>query len=826
MFKWGKSKKIKEELNIETILVEEKPDENDNNIVGLLKNNQEHIVDKLSRKIEETGFAVEDLIDTIKSISSNVEIQMESIEKVANEIGNYSALAEEVFANTAHAKETSIETLKIAGSGNEAANNSINAMNEIEKSVEYVKEVVDTLSVKASLINEMLKIIKDIAEQTNLLSLNASIEAARAGDAGRGFAVVATEVKKLSQRSAESAEKISLTIKEINESIKLTTNAMNESSLKVKEGVSIANNTKEVFNSIIDAVNTSTEVTEEINKAINNQVKSLENIVYSTEEMNNTSQKVMSMVESASMNTQYTKNSIESLFEKSKDLKTVTNELLAKIDVTSKEDYILKTYLSDIPESFDPIITFDAQSDKLLSNMHAGLLIQGLSNDIMPGLAKSWYVEEDNVTWVFNLRKGAKFHNGKEVCAEDVQYSLERLLNPKYDSPNAWFLALVDGAEDFKNGLSNKVKGIKVLDRYRISIKLKESYSGFILNLAQKCCVIINKEDAEKGIFTGCGPYILGEIGEDKYTLTAFKDYFGGSPYVDTIEVTHNDETPIENFIDGKYDFISVEGRTAIDKVKNSPYSDNINLRSIMSTTYAGFNLRGNSVFATDSDVRKAINYAVNKGKIINDLMGGYVVESKGPFPPSIVDNNYLEGFKYNPKKAKEIIRRKYPNGINEKFVFLAREVKKPTLNDKVMACIIEDLKEIGIESEIMRVPSDKYLIPENIAKCSMFMQGWIADTGDPDNYLEPLFNPDNYTDFTGYNNPEVIKLMKTARGIINPEKRIEMYKNIQSMIIEDCPWIFLYHQQSGFAARDGVLGVKVSSLGRIKFDEIMIERP
>lgn len=825
MFKWGKSKIIKEELNSETILVEEKPDENEDNIVGLLKNNQEHIVDKLSRKIEETGFAVEDLIDTIKSISSNVEIQMESIDKVANEIGNYSALAEEVFANTAHAKETSIETLKIAGSGNEAAKNSINAMNEIEKSVEYVREVVDTLSVKASLINEMLKIIKDIAEQTNLLSLNASIEAARAGDAGRGFAVVATEVKKLSQRSAESAEKISLTIKEINESIKLTTNAMNESSLKVKEGVSIASNTKEVFNSIIDAVNTSTEVTEEINKAINNQVKSLENIVYSTEEMNNTSQKVMSMVESASMNTQYTKNSIESLFEKSKDLKTVTNELLAKIDVTSKEEYILKTYLSGIPESFDPIMTFDAQSDKLLSNMHAGLLIQGLSNDIMPGLAKSWYVEEDNVTWVFNLRKGAKFHNGREVCAEDVQYSLERLLNPKFDSPNAWFLALVDGAEDFKNGLSNNIKGIKVLDRYRVLIRLKESYSGFILNLAQKCCVIINKEDAEKGIFTGCGPYILEGIGEDKYTLTAFKDYFGGSPYVDTIEVTHNDETPIENFIDGKYDFIPVEGRTAIDKVKNSPYSDNINLRSIMSTTYAGFNLKGNSVFATDSDVRRAINYAVNKGKIINDLMGGYVVESKGPFPPSIVDNSYLEGFKYNPKKAKEIIRRKYPNGINEKFVFLAREVKKPTLNDKVMACIIEDLKEIGIESEIMRVPSDKYLIPENIAKCSMFMQGWIADTGDPDNYLEPLFNPDNYTDFTGYSNPEVIKLMKTARGIINPEKRIEMYKDIQSMIIEDCPWIFLYHQKSGFAARDGILGIKLSSLGRIRFDEIMIER-
>lgn len=825
MFNWRKGKNVKDAFNDQVTLVNEELSENSDNNIELLKNNQERIVDKLSRKIEETGFAVEGLIDTISSIAKNVEIQMESVDKVAGEIGNYSALAEEVFANIAHSKETSIETLKIADDGNEAANNSINAMNEIQKSVEYVKEVVNTLSVKSLHINEMLKIIKDIADQTNLLSLNASIEAARAGDAGRGFAVVAAEVKKLAQRSAESAEKISITIHEINESINQTTKAMDTSGVKVKEGVSIANNTKEVFRSIIDAVNTSTDVTEEINRAISTQMESLEIIVESTDDMNNTSQRVMSMVESASMNTQYTKNSIESLFDKSKDLKTVTNDLLGKIDAATKNEYILKTYLGGIPDSFDPIMTFDSQSDRLLSNIHSGLLILGLSNDIMPGIAKSWYVEDDNVTWVFNLRKGAKFHNGNEVSSEDVKYSLERLLSPKFNSPNAWFLALVYGADEFKNGKTSEVKGIKVLDRYRISIKLSEPYSGFILNLAQKCCVILNKADAEREVFTGCGPYIVGDIGEDKYTLTAFKDYFGGCPYVDKIEITHKDETPMENFISGKYDFVSVEGRSSIDKIKNSQYSDRIILRSIMSTSYAGFNLKSNSIFAKDSAIRRAINYAINKERIINDLMGGYVVESKGPFPPSIIDNSYLEGFKHNPQKAKEIIRSKYPSGIKEKLVFLARESKTSTLNDKVTAYMIEDLKAIGIECEVAKVPSDKYSIPDNLDKCDVFMQGWIADTGDPDNYLEPLFNPDNYTNFTGYNNPEVLNLMNKARGIINPEKRIEMYKNIQGIIVEDCPWIFLYHQQSGVVSRNGVLGANLNSLGRIRYDEIMIEK-
>ena len=473
MFNWKKGKG-QDDIpdNFESVVLQNTTSKNiSNDNITLLKNNQEHIVDRISKRIEETGFAVEELIETIGNISGHVEVQMNSIDRVAGEISNYSALAEEVYANTAHSKEQAEETLSIAKKGNQAADNSIKAMNEIEKSVDYIKEVVNNLNVKSLHINEMLKVIKDIAEQTNLLSLNASIEAARAGEAGRGFSVVASEVKKLSQRSAESAEKISKTIGEINDSIKLTTDAMGKSSNKVKEGVAIANNTMEVFNKIIEAVDTTTEVTEEINRAITEQTNSLERIIESAEDMNKTSEKVMSMVESASMNTQYTKTSIESLFETSKDLKSVTNELLKTVKDSGINKYVLKTYIGGKPESLDPVVTFDALSDKLLINVHAGLLIQGNSTDVLPGLAKSWYVEEDNMTWIFNLRKGAKFHNGREVTSEDVKYSLERVLNPILNSAHAWFLFLVDGAEEFQKGLNREVRGIRVIDKYRMSIK-------------------------------------------------------------------------------------------------------------------------------------------------------------------------------------------------------------------------------------------------------------------------------------------------------------------------------------------------------------------
>lgn len=798
--------------------------EGDSNI-ALLKHNQSCIVDKIIRKVEDTGFATENLIGIINNISNYMETQMGSIDRVVNEINSYSALAEEVFASTANSKETSQRTLEIAREGRQAVNNSINAMSEIEKSVGYVKNVVFDLNLKASHINDMLKIIKDIAEQTNLLSLNASIEAARAGEAGRGFAVVASEVKKLAQKSSESAEKISNTIDEINSSIKKTMEAMDKSSDKVREGALIANNTMEVFKGIIDAVNVTNDVTEEINRAVMEQTKNLENVVSSTEDMNKTSEKVVSMVESASMNTQYTKTSIEILKEVTGDLKSTNSELLSKITDSKKDVYRLRTIINGTPSTYDPAMAFDQQSSKIFANTHSGLLIPGLSTDIMPGISKSWYVEDDNLTWVFNLRKGAKFQNGREITSEDVKYSLERLVSPRLKSPNAWFLGLVEGVEAFQKGTSREIKGIKVLDSYRIQIKLSTPYSGFLLNLAQSCCSIIAREDAEKGIITGCGPYIMKELNNNSCILTAFKDYFGGIPYVDEIEVVFNDENMDDTVMSGYYDFVEIENKRTMDIIKSSNLYGNITMQNVMTTTYGGFNLKSNSIFGRNKDVRKAINYAVNKRKIIDEIMGGMAAESKGPLPPSILDNSYLNGFGYNIQMARECLRKSGLSKINEKLIIQVREGNGQTTNEKIADIIKEDLKEIGIECEITRVSPDKYLKPESISKCHLFLSGWVADTGDPDNYLEPLFMPGNYTNFTGYDNDHVVELMKRARAIVNPDKRKEMYKEIQNIIIDDCPWLFLYHPQSGNVSKKGILGVRLSSLGKIKFDDIIIEK-
>ncbi|ERI90044.1 methyl-accepting chemotaxis protein signaling domain protein [Clostridiales bacterium oral taxon 876 str. F0540] len=789
----------------------------------LLKHNQDNIVNRLGNKIEETAFAAENLIALTNNISQNVEVQMESIEKVINEINNYSALAEEVFASTENSKQIADQTVEIAKGGSDAVHNSIQAMKDIENAVEESKQVVKELNIKASSINEMLVIIKDIASHTNLLSLNASIEAARAGEAGRGFAVVAQEVKNLAQRSAESAGKIAQTIEEINLCIDKTINAMNKSMRKVVEGTQIANNTVEVFNNIINAVRMTSNVTEDINEAVSKQTSSLEEIITSAENMNITSEKVMGMVESASLNTQYTKTSLNLLSNVSKDLKVVSGKLLDKITCEDKENIELKTYIAEAPLTYDPAMAFDQQSAQILYNTNTGLLLIGATGEITPGVAKSWYVEDDNVTWNFNLRKGAKFHNGKEITAEDIKYSYERLLSPELKSPNSWFLYQIEGAEEFNNGRAKDVKGIKIIDRYRLSIRLLRPYSGFLLNLGQCVCSILSKEDGQKGKLTGCGPFIMEKSDKEGCVLKAFNDYFGGSPYIDRIIVTYNGAESVKSFLNNECDFITFEDKQKMEELTNAKVS-NINLISVMGTYYAGFNLRSNSMLVKNPSIKKAINYAVNKKKIISELLGGMGEEAKGPFPPNMVDNKYLEGFSYNPKLAKELINKNSSVRTNEKLKVLVRDDNNVLFN-KIADYIINDLKEIGVECTVERVPSENYLKPESINQADLFLSRWISDTGDMDNFLQPMFNPDNYTDFTGYNNSNVTEAMDKAKEIVNPQKRMEMYKNIQNIIIENTPWIYLYHPQIGYVSRRGVLGLRVSPLGIVRYDDIIVEQ-
>jgi ABC-type transport system substrate-binding protein len=100
----------------------------------------------------------------------------------------------------------------------------------------------------------------------------------------------------------------------------------------------------------------------------------------------------------------------------------------------------------------------------------------------------------------------------------------------------------------------------------------------------------------------------------------------------------------------------------------------------------------------------------------------------------------------------------------------------------------------------------------------------WIGDTGDPDNFLQPLFSSDSKTNYSHYINEEVTLNINKAKEIINPEKRTELYRRLQQAIVDDAPWVCLYHPQTGIAYKNSLAGIRLSQLGLLKYEDMMLE--
>lgn len=787
--------------------------------LNFIRQNEENLLKRLGTRIENSNSQVENLISVIEAISKRVEEQTKAISEVVSEINNYSAMAEELNASSSMSYQTAQDTLGVVQEGSSAVNNTIEAMKEINESTSSVMGEINGLKVSTAQIDNILNIIKEIASQTNLLALNAAIEAARAGDAGRGFAVVANEVKELANRSAKSANEISEIIENINTNVSKTINAIEKSNEKIIEGSNIAEQSNSSFMKIEEAIRAMIEIINEINKAITVQTTSLEAIVLSTDDMSKISDKAMSMVENALMNTQSTKAALTALGRVSSLLSNTTMELINETTHTNKEEIILRCTIGELA-TMDPAVGNAVETIRFLTNIHASLLTTSDTGDVLPLLAKNWHVEDDNLTWIFNLRNDATFHNGKKVRARDVKHSLERMLSPQLKSPNTWFIDYIEGAKEFMAGQAREVSGIKILNDYCISIKLTIPFNGFLLSISQYCCAVMDSEELQKGNLVGCGPFKLVETKDNVYRLEAFDNYVGGRPYCDMLEVVAEDKNAIQNFIDGKYDLCIIQNKKSLEAIRNTEYYKNFKTTEMLSIFYLGFKTKNTDSPYTQKNVRQALNYAVNKKRIISETLGGLASEAKCVIPQGLVPTDHVRGYDYNPEKAKEILRKERVN-LNQPLNILCGENINP-----VLKFIEEDFKAIGITCKYTQVSNKEFAQSTKLQKgYDVFIYGWIADAMEPSSFIEPLFSPDSVSNYSGYENHEMMKLLEAAKFTINPNRRLELYKEIQSILSEDAPCIPLYHSHNGICTRDGIISNKLTPLGMIKYDNIIKEK-
>lgn len=820
VFFWKKQRTMadaKEETVLEIREEGEDTEEKDLKRLSLIKQNEETLLNRLDKRIECLNDQTESLISIIEAISSRVDEQVGFIHKVVEEISSYSAMVEELNASSESSYKTAEDTLKVVEDGSNAVNNTIRSMDEIKSSVTMVVEEINSLKAGANRIRGILDIINDIARQTNLLALNAAIEAARAGEAGRGFAVVAEEIRKLAERSSESVDEIAAIIENINIRVNDTIEAIEKSSEKIMDGVSIAEQSNVSFNKVQQSMENMIAIIGEITNAIAQQTASLEAIVSLTDDMSTSSNKAMSMVESALMNTQFTKVALDELNDFTILLEDITRELIGDTAESKKEPITIRISLSQPLSTLDPAITNLANDVQVLSNVHAGLLTTSNSGDVLPCIAKSWYVEDDNLTWIFNLRADATFHNGKIINAYHVKYCLERLLSPELNSPNTWFIDYIEGAEEFMKGQASEVSGIKVLDNYRVAIKLSKPFNGFLLHLANTCCAIMDPEELEKGNFVGCGPYMIESIEDNRYRLVAYENYMGGRAYCDVIELVYEEDNSLDKFLNKEYDLHLIGNKDQLEKLRNTEYYHRLKIRDLIATYFISFNMKNShSSFATNKRVRQAIGHAINKRRIVEELYGELAVEAKCLVPSELISCDHIGEIEYKPDKAIRILK--------EEKVDLSKPIKlfyRQASLVKVLEYIKEDLKAIGMDVRLVEYNSS---FTGTDRDYDLYVLGWFGDVKEPSAFIKPLFLPDSEINYNGYENEEMLRLLKLASETTNPNKRIEMYERIQEIIAEDIICIPILHPRSGVCTQEGIGNASLSPMNMIKYDNIIRE--
>ena len=779
---------------------------------------QKIIVNKVFNEAQEALEVTEVLLKSVEEINSGMQKhnrQMNKTMEVSSEVG---AFSEEVNASVENTISVIEETIDKAQNGQKSVQNVIESINSLKSTIEGMKGALAQMADKSAEIKDIVDTIKTISKTTNLLSLNANIEAARAGDAGRGFGVVAGEVKKLAESSSKSAEELDNIILDITNVTSKTLEIINLGIDKVSCSTKVAQNAGQAIDDMMVSVGKTKQISNEINKAVKEQADKNQYMVSVIDEMSEVADNIRSADENITINAARQVAALNTLSDTINNL----NDLSKFEDSTYKSDKTLFTMaVSDI-KTFDPAMVSDIGASNILIPINACLVQFGSGMEVIGAISKSWHLENDNVTWNFNLRHDMKFHNGRKIMASDVKYSYERLLSKELNSPNQWFLSMIKGAYEYSKGLTKNVDGIIVTGDYSIKFVLKYPYSAFVNNLAHLSCSILPKEEissiASNPIGAGAFRFVRKDDTKKEIVLEKILDYALGEALTDEVIMKYDDNIVIDDFINKKLDYMTVNARN-IQKAVEKGYTPQTT--ECAGTRFLPFNFRSNNPLVKSKEARQAINYCIDKKSIIKNAFGSLETPLKGVFPASILNNPDVKGYERDVNKAKALLSKSGVKHNTLTIQIIKSDTNKKNYNNTIAEIVSSNLKDIGIDLKIIETQSKDYYNEDVLSKSDIFIYGWVGDSGTADNFIEPLIDINNASNRGRYNNPELMKLLEKAKKERNPYIQHEILCSLEKKIIEDAPWVFLSNICTTYVCQDNIKGIKVHPLNILNLSNI-----
>jgi len=462
------------------------------------------------------------------------------------------------------------------------------------------------------------------------------------------------------------------------------------------------------------------------------------------------------------------------------------------------------------PKALDPAAVTAVNDFRILMNVYDGMVrYRDGTLEVEPALASDWEISEDGTEYTFTLREGVQFHDGSDFNAEAVKFNFERMLNedhPYHDTgpfPLAFFFSAIETVD--------------AVDDLTVKFTLNAPYAPFLSNLAYPTGLIVSpaavaRHGAEFGRNpSGTGAFTFAEWrSNEAVVVEANPDYWDGVPELEAVvfRPITDANTRTAEMLAGGIDLMVEVPPVALSEFQGDSYT--VHEQAGPHVWFLILNAK-EGPFA-DKRVRQAANYAVNKTALVEEVLEGTAEVAAGPTPPAFAwaYNEELEPYPYDPDRARELIAEAGAEGAE--LTFFVTEGGSGMLDPVAMGTAIQaDLEAVGFDVSIETYEWNTFLGEVNPGlegKADMAEMAWM--TNDPDTLPFLALRTEAWPDAGGFNsgyysNPEVDALLEAARVATDQEERARLYKQMQTIVQEDAPWVFVANWKQNAVTNDAV---------------------
>lgn len=470
---------------------------------------------------------------------------------------------------------------------------------------------------------------------------------------------------------------------------------------------------------------------------------------------------------------------------------------------------ITVTYKDDVA-TLDPAIGYDWQNWSMIKSLYDGLMdYTPGTTELRPGLAESYEISPDGLVYTFKLRAGVKFHNGREMTADDVKYSLDRVTNPATQSPGAGFFGAIAGFDAAGDG---GLSGVEVVDPLTVKITLSRPDATFLHVMALNFASVVAKEGVEAAgadfgkMPMGTGAFKLAEwtLGQ-RLVFEKNADYWRpGVPFLDSVvfEVGQEPVVALLRLQNGEVDVPGdgIPPAKFMEVMGDPAQAAQVVQGGQLQTGYITLNV---TIPPFDKlEVRKAVNMAINKERI-TQIINGRAIPANQPLPPSMP--GYTEGYAgyaYDVEGAKALLA---GAGLADGFE-TELYVMNTDPNPRIAQAIQQDLAAIGITANIQNLAQANVIEAGGAGTAPMIWSGgmaWIADFPDASNFYGPILGcagaaPGGWN-WSKFCDEALDAKAVAADSTFDPAmagERLKMWSDVYMGVMEQAPWVPVFNEE------------------------------